>query len=135
MKRLLYGKALWTGLAVLLLALFLVPAPAPEPAQAKVLPPGSYRNSCKDCYVENGWLYCRCKNNRDGRNDTRIHYTRCNGDIANQGGWLTCNGGGGGIACPAAAGATPAGTPGCRARNCWPNAATAAGAGCRPGYR
>jgi hypothetical protein len=92
MKRLLVGKALWIGLAVLLLAPFLAPAPV---AADRVLPPGSYRNSCKDCYVDNGWLYCRCKNGRDGRNDTRINYTRCNGDIANQDGWLTCNGGGG----------------------------------------
>ncbi|MBU4566441.1 MAG: CVNH domain-containing protein [Desulfarculus sp.] len=94
MKGLFGRAALGACLAVLMLGLFVVPAPVP--AEAKVLPPGSYRNSCKDCYVDNGWLYCRCKNGRDGRNDTRIHYTRCNGDIANVDGWLTCGGQGGG---------------------------------------
>ena len=88
----LFGKdALGACLVILMFALLLAPAPA----KAKVLPPGSYRDSCKDCYVDNGWLHCRCKNGRDGRNDTRIKYTRCNGDIANVDGWLTCGGGGG----------------------------------------
>ena len=87
MKGLCGRGALVACLAILLLGLFV--APAPVPAEAKVLPPGSYRNSCKDCYVNNGWLRCRCKNGRDGRNDTRIKYTRCNGEISNVDDWLT----------------------------------------------
>ncbi|MBU1274968.1 MAG: CVNH domain-containing protein [Proteobacteria bacterium] len=86
----LFGKgALGACLALLMFALLL----APTPAKAKVLPPGSYRDSCKDCYVDDGWLHCRCKDGRGGK-ETRIKYTRCNGDIANVDGWLTCGGGG-----------------------------------------
>lgn len=87
----LFGKgALGACLALLTLAL-LVP---PTVAGAKVLPPGSYRESCKDCNVDNGWLRCRCKDGRGNRRDTSIKYTRCNGDIANVDGRLFCNGGG-----------------------------------------
>ncbi len=90
MSYLLNRGVLAACLALLLLGAWL----APTPADAEVLPPGSYRKSCKNCYVENGWLHCRCKDGRGGK-ETRLKYTRCNGDIANVDGYLSCNGGGG----------------------------------------
>ena len=74
-----------------LLALALVLA---APAGAEVLPPGSYRDTCRDCYVDNGRLHCRCRGDGGGWYRTSIKYYRCGGDISNVDGSLSCGGGG-----------------------------------------
>jgi hypothetical protein len=54
------------------------------------LPPGSYRESCRDLSVENGRLGARCRRkNGDGR-DTAIDLTRCKKPILNDDGRLVC---------------------------------------------
>ena len=80
-------------LAAVLTALGLMLA-VPPTVGAEPLPPGSYRNSCKDCYVDNGRLNCRCKAGGGKWFNTSIKYYRCNGDISNQEGQLVCGGGG-----------------------------------------
>jgi len=57
------------------------------------IPKGSYRDSCKNSYVEDGKLYSNCKKNNGGWNKTSINYKNCNKDIKNDNGNLTCGGG------------------------------------------
>jgi len=82
-----------TGVMILLAGLALLLAMPPQ-AGARVLPPGSYRDTCNDCYVDDGWLECRCKDSRGDRRRTSIKYYRCGGDIVNQDGRLRCGGSG-----------------------------------------
>ncbi|MCF8035073.1 MAG: CVNH domain-containing protein [Desulfarculaceae bacterium] len=79
--------AVFFSLAILALALA-----APLGVAAKVLPPGSYRDSCKDCYVDNGRLHCRCKGGGGNWYETSIKYYRCGGAISNRDGSLVCAG-------------------------------------------
>jgi len=56
---------------------------------AKAQPWGSFRQSCRDIRT-NGWtLWARCSS-RWGWRTTSIDYRTCNGDIANQNGYLVC---------------------------------------------
>jgi hypothetical protein len=59
-------------------------------AETVPLPPGSYRESCRDLSVDNGRLGARCRRkNGDGR-DTAIDLTRCKKPILNDDGRLVC---------------------------------------------
>ncbi len=54
------------------------------------VPVGSYKNSCKDYYVESGKLYASCEK-RNGRwNKSSIKYKNCDRDISNDNGELVC---------------------------------------------
>jgi len=57
------------------------------------IPKGSYRDSCKNSYVEGNRLYSNCKKNNGGWNKSSINYKNCNKDIKNDNGKLTCGGG------------------------------------------
>ena len=76
---------------IVILAAALLATAVPMVA-AEVLPPGTYRRSCEDCYVDNGWLSCRCNRGDGNSQRSRIKYYRCQGDISNEGGYLTCRG-------------------------------------------
>lgn len=58
------------------------------------LPKGSYKQSCKDAYVEGNWLYAKCQKNNGSWYNSSIKYSDCNKDIWNNNGVLTCGGGG-----------------------------------------
>ena len=60
------------------------------------LPRGSYKQTCKDAYVDGNWLYAKCKKNNGSWFTTTLKYSNCNKDIWNNNGILTCGGGGGG---------------------------------------
>jgi CVNH domain len=53
------------------------------------LPPGSYRESCRDFSVENGRLGARCRRKNDWR-DTAIDLSGCQKPILNDDGRLVC---------------------------------------------
>jgi len=57
------------------------------------IPKGSYRDSCKNSYVEGRTLYSNCKKNNGGWNKSSMNYKNCNKDIKNDNGKLTCGGG------------------------------------------
>jgi len=61
------------------------------------LPKGSYKESCKDAYVDGNWLYAKCKKNNGSWYSTSLKYSNCNKDIWNNNGELTCGGGGGSL--------------------------------------
>lgn len=79
------GALAFAALALALLAgALLIPSPA------GALPPGSYRDSCRDCYTEGRELRCQCRD-RDGHwIDTKIRYQRCDWAIMNDNGHLAC---------------------------------------------
>ena len=60
------------------------------------LPKGSYKETCKDAYVDGNWLYAKCKKNNGSWYSTSLKYSNCGKDIWNNNGELTCGGGGGG---------------------------------------
>jgi CVNH domain len=60
------------------------------------LPKGSYKQTCKDAYVDGNWLYAKCQKTNGSWYSTSIKYSSCNKDISNSNGTLTCGGGGGG---------------------------------------
>ena len=60
--------------------------------EAKI-PKGSYKDTCKDSYVEGKWLYSKCKKKNGNWNNTSLKYKDCNKDIKNDNGNLTCGGG------------------------------------------
>ncbi len=60
------------------------------------LPKGSYKETCKDAYVDGNWLYAKCKKNNGSWYSTSLKYSNCSKDIWNNNGELTCGGGGGG---------------------------------------
>lgn len=63
-------------------------------AMAKAPPPGSYRDTCRDLYVEADTLYGECKTAKGKWKKTWISgYEFCDGDIVNRGGILDCDGG------------------------------------------
>lgn len=57
------------------------------------IPRGSYRDSCKNSYVEGNRLYSNCKKKNGSWNKSSINYKNCNKDIKNDNGRLTCGGG------------------------------------------
>lgn len=57
------------------------------------IPQGSYRDSCKNSYVEGKWLYSNCKKKNGNWHKTSLKYKNCNKDIKNDNGNLTCGGG------------------------------------------
>ncbi len=57
---------------------------------SKKVPGGSYKNSCKDYYVEGKRLYARCQKKSGGWNNSSINYKNCDKDIWNDNGVLTC---------------------------------------------
>jgi hypothetical protein len=54
------------------------------------LPPGSYRESCRDFSVENGRLGARCRRKNGDWRDTAIDLSRCKKPILNDDGRLVC---------------------------------------------
>ena len=61
--------------------------------QGGKIPKGSYRDSCKNSYVEGSTLYSNCKKKNGGWNKTSMNYRNCNKDINNDNGKLVCGGG------------------------------------------
>lgn len=57
------------------------------------IPKGSYRDTCRDSYVEGGRLYSQCKKKNGSWNKTSINYKNCNKDIKNDNGKLSCGSG------------------------------------------
>jgi len=76
--------------SVLALLLFLVSFSSPLRAQTGI-PPGSYKNSCRNIQVMTGnvlWAVC---DKRDGTSQkSTLRYLQCEGDISNNNGVLTC---------------------------------------------
>jgi hypothetical protein len=72
-------------------------------AYAQAVPPGSYQQSCRNIRMQGSTLSAVCRR-ANGRGDqpTALNVTHCAGDIGNNNGQLTCNGGQ-----PAAAPAPP----------------------------
>jgi len=65
--------------------------PSPQDAQARVAPRGSYRDSCRDEYVNRGRLYAECATSRGQFRGTSIELNRCsNYEISNNEGLLVC---------------------------------------------
>ena len=61
------------------------------------LPPGSWRASCRDGYLDGGTLHAECRQINGRWNDARLNMNRCPwGPIANDDGRLVCSGGWGG---------------------------------------
>jgi len=60
------------------------------------LPKGSYKDSCRDAYVDGKWLYAKCQKKNGSWYSTSLKYSDCYKDIWNDNGVLTCGGGGGG---------------------------------------
>jgi hypothetical protein len=58
-----------------------------EPAR---LPPGSYRDTCRDFSVDGRHLDARCRTRRGEWRDTHIDLVRCHGPIGNDDGRLVC---------------------------------------------
>jgi hypothetical protein len=54
------------------------------------LPPGSYRESCRDFSVDNGQLGTRCRRKNGDWRDTAIDLNRCKKAILNDDGRLVC---------------------------------------------
>ena len=54
------------------------------------IPKGSYRETCRDSYVEGNRLYSQCKKQNGSWNKTSINYKNCNRDIRNDNGKLSC---------------------------------------------
>lgn len=66
-------------------------ASAPQDMQARVAPRGSYRDSCRDEYVNRGRLYAECATSRGQFRGTSIELNRCsNHEISNNEGLLVC---------------------------------------------
>ena len=61
--------------------------------QGGKVPKGSYRDSCKNSYVEGSMLYSNCKKKNGSWHKTSINYKNCNKDIKNDNGRLVCGGG------------------------------------------
>ncbi|QTC91789.1 beta/gamma crystallin-related protein [Brevundimonas goettingensis] len=55
-------------------------------------PTGSFTQSCNNIRTEGGRLYAQCQDVRGNRNLSSIEYGRCNSDINNINGLLSCNG-------------------------------------------
>lgn len=72
-------------LAMALLAIMLL-----LPAPAGALPPGSYRDSCRDCYTKDSQLHCDCRNRTGKWARTWMYYADCYGNIANVDGRMVC---------------------------------------------
>ncbi len=64
----------------------------PKPKPDKQLPKGSYKQSCKDSYVDGKWLYAKCQKMNGNYNNTSMKYADCYKDIWNNNGVLTCGG-------------------------------------------
>jgi hypothetical protein len=58
--------------------------------QLAKLPPGSYRESCRDIAVEGRRLSARCRRRNGEWRDTQLDTTRCRSPIGNDEGRLTC---------------------------------------------
>ena len=58
--------------------------PAPKP------PSGSYKNSCRDVKVKGSKLSASCENKKGKWKDTSINYKKCDRDIWNDNGELSC---------------------------------------------
>lgn len=54
-------------------------------------PPGSYREKCRNCSIEDGILECECREKDGGWRRTRLKYWKCDGDIWNNDGMLGCD--------------------------------------------
>ena len=61
-------------------------------ARAETLPPGSYKETCRNYTVMGYLLRAQCKKQDGSWRDTSILYNRCEGDIWNDNGELKCHG-------------------------------------------
>jgi hypothetical protein len=63
-------------------------------AQGQGLPPGSYQQSCRDFRIQGTTLTAVCRRAHGrGEQRTALNIAHCVGDIGNNNGQLTCNGG------------------------------------------
>ena len=61
-------------------------------ARAETLPPGSYKETCRNYTVMGYLLKAQCKKQDGSWRDTSILYNRCEDDIWNENGELKCHG-------------------------------------------
>ena len=59
-------------------------------AQSVRLPPGSYRDTCRDYSVDGRQLEAQCRRKNGGWRDTSIDLSKCKAAIRNDDGRLTC---------------------------------------------
>ena len=63
-------------------------------ATAEALPPGSYRETCRDCRLSKGLLECDCRSTSGAYTETRKKLDDCGRGFANRDGQLVCEGAG-----------------------------------------
>jgi hypothetical protein len=62
-----------------------------RPGPQKPLPSGSYRHSCRACYMRGRWLSCLCRRQYGGWQRSQLRITRwCHRHIKNKNGQLIC---------------------------------------------
>jgi len=67
--------------------------PQSAEAQARGVPRGSYQQTCREAYVNQGRLYADCRDERGRTRESSIELNRCSSsDIGNQNGRLVCAG-------------------------------------------
>ncbi len=62
----------------------------PARVEAQYLPPGTYKETCKNYMVFGGLLKAACQKRDGSWKDSTIQYNRCEGSIWNDNGNLTC---------------------------------------------
>lgn len=64
------------------------------PGDVGGLPPGNWQDSCRDGYIDGGFLYAECRKASGKWQDTALRLNACpNGPVANQNGQLVCGSG------------------------------------------
>jgi len=58
-----------------------------------VLPPGSWRTSCRNGYISDSILHAECLNGNGSWQTTSLDLRRCRGPLGNSNGNLVCQGG------------------------------------------
>ena len=58
-------------------------------------PNGSYKNSCRNIRVDGKQLKAQCERKNGSWKNSSLKYKKCKGDISNDNGNLSCDGGGG----------------------------------------
>jgi hypothetical protein len=88
-------KTIVVGLFAAAALVGLASSAAAQPWRGGRIPPGSFRDSCRDIRVQGDVLsaVCRRRGRRAGEQWTALNIRHCVGDIANHDGNLVCRGG------------------------------------------
>src|ERR1700682_4455564 len=90
-RRTLSGGNVMKTVGVLLAGLLLAGLGWPQSASADDVPPGTYRRSCGDAYLQGGTLIAACRRVNGSAQPTALPAVQyCVGDIGNLNGALTC---------------------------------------------